>query len=111
MITTEDFYSAFDAAGFLQTALWTPSAGGAQLSAQVRFRAAERDVLTGEQRSADYTMRFPASALPGITRGELVEISGPNLASATYRLRENPGKRIDGSELEAPLVKERPDHA
>lgn len=109
MITTEAFYAAFKDAGMLRTATWTPSAGGPLQTGDVRFRTAERDALTGEQRSTDYTMRYPASLFPGLKRGETVVIDGPTgrevADRASYTLRENPGKLIDGSELEALLAK------
>jgi len=104
MLSTDKFYESFDKAGFLKTALWTPSVGlpgaGVQQSARVRFKAPNRDALSGEFSVTDYTIKYSAAALVGLKRGETLTIE-----SAQYKVREGPHSLLDGSELEAYLAK------
>lgn len=104
MLATNKFFESFNKAGFLSTALWTPSAGlpgaGVQQSAQVRFKAPTRDILGGDASTTDYTISYPATLFPGLKRGETLTI-----AAASYTVRENPHKQLDGSRLEAPLTR------
>lgn len=98
MITTEAFYAHFKAAGMLRAAAWTPSWGGPQQEAWVSYKAPAADVFGGDQSSIDYTIRYPAGALPGLKRNELITVSGKS-----YQVREDPQSRLDGSELETKL--------
>lgn len=104
MIDTATFYESFDKAGFLKTALWTPSVGlpgaGVQQSAQVRFRAPSRDALAGEFSVTDYTIKYPSTVLIGLKRGEALTVDG-----ASYKVREGPHSLLDGSAFEAFLAK------
>ena len=100
MRSTEQFFAAFDRAGILKTALWTPSAGGAQKSAQVRYRAPTQDALSSEVKSVDYSIEYPATVLVGLKRGETITVNGMQ-----FTVRENPESQLDGSRLEAKLRK------
>lgn len=87
----ERFYEAAARAGLLVNA----QIGGHTVA--VEFRAPDETVLDGLALSADYTMRFPASALPALAIGDSVSI-----ADNTYRVRDI--RSIgDGSECSALL--------
>jgi len=87
----ERFYEAAARAGLLVTA----QIDGHTVA--VEFRAPDETVLDGLALSADYTMRFPASALPALAIGDSVSI-----ADNTYRVRDI--RSIgDGSERSALL--------
>lgn len=89
----ERFYEAAARAGLLVTA----QIGGHTVA--VEFRAPDETVLDGLALSADYTMRFPASALPALAIGDTVSIAG-----STYRVRDI--RSIgDGSERSASLTR------
>ncbi len=104
MLTSDKFFESFDKAGFLKTALWTPSAGlpgaGVQQSAKVRFRAPNRDALAGEFSVTDYTIKYPVTILAGLKRGEVLTIE-----SAQYKVREGPQSELDGAVLQAFLTR------
>lgn len=100
MLDSAAFFQSFDKAGFLKTALWTPSDGGPQQSARVRLRAPSRDALAGEFSVTDHSIRYPATLLEGLKRGETLLIEG-----AEYRVREGPHSLYDGSVREAFLTK------
>lgn len=94
MVRIEDLYAAAANAGLLVQA----EVGG-QI-AMVDFRAPDETVLDGLALSTDYTMRFPASALPDLAVGQVVTIGG-----ASYRVRDL--RAIgDGSERRADLSRE-----
>lgn len=99
MLSSERFFQAFDRAGFLKTALWTPSAGGAQRSAQVRLRAPGSEVLSGEVLSTDYSIQYPATELGGLKRGESLTVD-----AVSFKVREGPKSLHDGSVLEVKLA-------
>lgn len=77
---------ASDAATFLADygtlMSWTPSIGGAAISAQVLFDQADVGNDSGGHISREYTLTLEAAAWPGLKRAEQVVIGG-----ATYRLR------------------------
>jgi hypothetical protein len=100
MPSTEKFFQAFDKAGFLKTAYWLPSAGGAEQAEQVRFRSPDQDALAGSTIVTDYSIEYPATVLIGLARGEVV-----NIDDQDYTLRESPRKKYDGTVLEAKLRK------
>jgi hypothetical protein len=104
VITTEEFYEAFQEAGMLRPAVWSPSWGAAPQEAQVRYRAPSSDAFGGDQFSVDYTMRYAASAFVGLKRLEPITIVTPN-GSENFVVREDPESRGDGSEREAKLSK------
>jgi hypothetical protein len=110
MLDTSKFFEAFDKAGFLKTALWTPSTGGAQQSAQVRYHAPTLDALSSEVKSVDYSINYPSALLPGLKRGEVITLNGIIvggivLDGVQFTVRENPESQLDGSRLEAKLRK------
>jgi len=93
MARVEDLYAAAANAGLLVEA----EVGGQIV--MVDFRATDETVLDGLALSADYTIRFPASALPNLAAGATMSIGGN-----TYRVRDI--SRIgDGSERRADLTR------
>lgn len=89
----EDLYAAAARAGLLVAA----EVGGAVV--MVDFRSPDEMVLEGLVLSADYSMRFPASALPNLSAGAEVLI-----ADHRYRVRDI--RAIgDGSERRAQLTR------
>lgn len=98
MLSADQFYSAFSKAGMLKTVTWSPSSGGPQQTAQVRYKAPTESPLGGEAFSTDYTIKYPATQLAGLKRGEVLAIDGQQ-----YTVREGPKSELDGSVLEAKL--------
>ena len=91
MVRIEDFYEAAGRSGLLVDA----EIDGHTVA--VDFRSPDETVLDGLALSADYTIRFPASALPSLAAGDTVSI-----ASSLYRVRDI--RSIgDGSEKRASL--------
>ena len=93
-VGVEALYEAARRAGLLVEA----EVGG--LHVWVDFRAPDEAVLEGLALSADYTLRFPACALPTLTVGEIVTVRG-----ASYRVRDLRAVG-DGSERRAALTRE-----
>ncbi|MGV1045256.1 head-tail joining protein [Limnohabitans sp.] len=94
----ERFYEAAARAGLLVNA----QIDGHTVA--VEFRAPDETVLDGLALSADYTMRFPASALPALAIGDTVSIAGSTHAGSTYRVHDI--RSIgDGSERSASLTR------
>ncbi len=91
MVRIEDFYEAAGRSGLLVDA----EIDGHTIA--VDFRSPDETVLDGLALSADYTIRFPASALPSLAAGDTVSIAG-----SLYRVRDI--RSIgDGSERRASL--------
>ena len=91
MVRIEEFYDAAGRSGLLVDA----DIDGQTIA--VDFRSPDETILDGLALSADYTIRFPASALPALTAGDTVSIAGN-----TYRVRDI--RSIgDGSEQRASL--------
>ena len=91
MVRIEDFYDAAGRSGLLVDA----EIDGQTIA--VDFRSPDETILDGLALSADYTIRFPASALPALAAGDTVSIAGN-----TYRVRDI--RSIgDGSERRASL--------
>lgn len=91
MVRIEDFYEAAGRSGLLVDA----EIDGHTIA--VDFRSPDETVLDGLALSADYTIRFPASALPSLAAGDTVSIAG-----SLYRVRDI--RTIgDGSEQRASL--------
>jgi hypothetical protein len=103
MLATDKFYESFDRVGFLKEAVWKPAAGGIAQSAKVRFRAPTENVLAGEMLSTDYSVRYPSAKFPGLKRDEVLTIDG-----FKYAVREGPRSQLDGSEMEAKLMRQGP---
>jgi hypothetical protein len=91
MVRIEDFYDAAGRSGLLVDA----EINGHTIA--VAFRSPDETVLDGLALSADYTIRFPASALPSLKAGDTVSIGGDS-----YRVRDVRGIG-DGSERRADL--------
>ena len=91
MVRIEDFYEAAGRSGLLVDAEIDSH------TVAVEFRSPDETVLDGLALSADYTIRFPASALPSLAAGDTVSIAG-----SLYRVRDI--RSIgDGSEQRASL--------
>lgn len=91
MVRVEEFYEAAARTGLLVDA----EIDGNTIA--VDFRSPDEAVLDGLVLSSDYTIRFPASALPSLAAGDPVSIGGNN-----YRVRDI--RSIgDGSERRADL--------
>jgi hypothetical protein len=87
----ERLYEAAERSGLLTTV----EVGGQLIT--VDFSAADETVLEGLVRAADYTIRYPASALPALSIGDSLLIAG-----ASYTVRDV--RAIgDGSEHRADL--------
>lgn len=72
----EELYDAAAGVGLLETAVWTPAAGGDPVTLQVGFQAPDQPVLDGLALATDWEMRVPASCVPGLALGDGVEIRG-----------------------------------
>ncbi len=93
MVRIEDFYDAAERSGLLVDA----EIDGHTIA--VDFRSPDESVLDGLALSADYTIRFSASALPNLAAGATMSIGGN-----TYRVRDI--RSIgDGSERRADLTR------
>lgn len=100
MLATDQFFAAFDKAGFLKTASWAPSLGGDIQTPKVRFKASSQDALSGDVKTIDYTIEYPSTVLIGLKRGEVLTIDG-----AQYTVRESPEIHLDGTLVAAKLRK------
>ena len=80
---TEDIAAFFSEAEFAVAAIFTPAAGGAAVSASVIFNAHTDMIFGDDVLSNEYTISFPASALPGIKSGDSGTVNG-----VAYRMRE-----------------------
>jgi hypothetical protein len=108
--TTEQYFESFLRAGFLKACSWTPSAGGATVLTNVRFKSPDIEVAIGTAQTPDYTISFPASYLPGLKEGETLTISnvtinGAIVASVNFKVRRAPEQLLDGTEMRAVLRK------
>lgn len=91
MVSIEAFYDAAARSGLLVDA----EIDGHTIA--VDFGSPDETVLDGLALSTDYTIRFPASALPSLAAGDIVSIGGSN-----YRVRDIRSVG-DGSECRASL--------
>ncbi|CAK0777470.1 Head-tail adaptor protein [Gammaproteobacteria bacterium] len=93
----ESLYQSAARAGLLVRCLWVNSPS--PVEAWVGFKAVDEAVLNGLTLSTETTITFPASALPGLLAGAVVEIRGDR-----YQVREVRSLG-DGSERRATLTK------
>lgn len=97
-----------DTATFLadygDAATWTPSAGGAVVSATVILDQPEDVIEGGEVQSRQYVATFATAEWPGLKRGEVLVIAGSG-GGASYRLRADPRTVDDGVFSTASLSK------
>lgn len=90
MLSTEQFFEAFNRAGFLTDATWTPSNGSAAQTARVDFRSAALSLLGDAVSATQYQMSYPASKFADLREGETVAIEGK-----AYRVLEvKPGEDV-----------------
>ena len=96
---TEDIGAFFSQSEFAVQAVFTPAGGGAPVSAAVIFSAQTQDIFGDSVLTDEYTMVYPASALPGIKSGDNGTVSG-----VQYRVRDIRLKS-DGALVIAKLAK------
>lgn len=95
----ELIYTAAWHAGLLQPCLWRPPDDRPPISTMVGVQAPDVTVLDQLAVGTDTTITFPTTALPGLTRGEVVEVDG-----VSYRVRDLRAVG-DGSEIRASLTR------
>jgi hypothetical protein len=105
MLTTDQFFAGFKAAGMTVPAAWTPSGGGPQQTADVIFRARGEDPLGGDAIATAYAILYPATKFVGLKRGETVIINGGAYTGVSFKVREEPKAELDGSRMRAMLEK------
>lgn len=96
---TEDIGAFFNQSEFAVQAVFTPAGGGSSVSASVIFSAQTQDIFGDSVLTDEYTMVYPASALPGIKAGDNGTVSG-----VQYRIRDIRLKS-DGALVIAKLAK------
>lgn len=100
MDTSDEFFEAFDEAGFLKPASWTPSGGGGPYAPKVRYRAPSTVVLDGGLRTVDHEIEFVTAQLPGLAEGEQITVDG-----VLFRVRQKPEQLLDGTVSRAELAR------
>lgn len=95
--TAEQFFDAFDRAGFLVGAVWTPSTGGAPIMARVDLRSGESELLD-DHSAFRYEIIFPATAFPGLLSAvDYGRIENITVEGIVYRVREVLQDDADGT--------------
>jgi hypothetical protein len=105
MLTTAQFFEAFEAAGFLKLAAWTPSAGaggGPEQTAQVRYKSPTHDALAGAVQNNEYSITYPSTKFIGLARAEVVSVT-TDAGVLRFTVREDPHLELDGTRKMAPL--------
>lgn len=98
MAFAEDLSAFFDTVGgFAVTAAFTPSGGGAQVSASVIFDSPTEDILGGDGLSNEYSITYPADSLPGIKSNATGTVDG-----VSYKVREV--KLLDDGKLKRAML-------
>lgn len=101
MQTTEQFFAASKRAGMTRTVLWTPSAGGAEQSADALFRDVSEEVLGSAAFAYDVSISYPVTKLVGLKRGESITVDG-----VAFKVREDPRSDIgNGTRMKATLAR------
>ena len=95
---TEDMSAFFNQSEFAVQAAFTLSGGG-NVSASVLFNAQTQDIFGDAALSDEYTITYPASALPGLRSGDSGTVNG-----VQYRVRDVRLKS-DGALVTAKLSK------
>jgi hypothetical protein len=80
---TEDISAFFNDAEFAVAAEFTPSDGGAPVSASVVFNAQAEQIFGDDVLSNEYTIVYPAGSLAGVKSGDSGTVNG-----VRYRMRE-----------------------
>ena len=83
MAFAEDMTAFFNVAEFASTATFSPTGGGAAVSAAVLMDMPTEDFLGGDTLSDEYSIVFAAGSLSGIRAGDYGTIDG-----VQYRIRE-----------------------
>jgi hypothetical protein len=76
----QDFFAVED---FAIVALWTPSAGGAQQSANVIYDSPDQGIWGDTVMTTEYAITMRAADFPGLKGGETIIAAG-----ATFKVRE-----------------------
>lgn len=95
---SEDMSVFFDATVFGTASTWTPSAGGAQQSANVIVDMPTEDLLGGRVASNEYVFMCASTSYPSISRGEVVVIATGEYAGS-YTVRE--ARFVDDGRIKA----------
>lgn len=99
MAFPENLAAFFSTADFAVTATWTPSAGGAQQTAQVLLDQPDEEILDGRVFSREYAILYRIDQLIGLKPGEVITVDG-----IAYTVREA-GALQDGKILRATMRK------
>jgi hypothetical protein len=91
---SEDIGAFFSESEFAVSAAFTPSTGGALVSASVIFNAESVEIFGGDALSNEYTMIYPAAALAGIKEGDSGTVNGVNYAIRDVRLKADGNLKI-----------------
>jgi len=95
----EDFFAAFEEAGMLTDALYTPSLGDAR-TVKVGFAQPDTLLLNEMVQVAQYQIEYETAVMPDLADGESIVIGGE-----TYLVRGEPQKKGDGYYSTAELIK------
>lgn len=98
MLTTDQFFAAFDRAGLLVMADWQPANGAPAQSAKVRFRSPDELLLGQMAVGTAYAIEYPVTSLVGLDENEIVTVAG-----TAYRVREKPLRKSNGAVMRALL--------
>lgn len=96
---TEDIGAFFSEAEFAVTAIFTPTLGGAPVSASVIFNAQTQDVFGDAVLSDEFSIVYPATALVGVKAGDRGTVNGVEYKIRDIRLK------ADGTLVTAKLSK------
>jgi len=96
--STDDFFEAFNDEGMLQEAVY--HAPGGDVPVTVGFSQPDSLVLTDMVQSTEYVIEFQTADMPSLAMGETITIG-----EATYKVRRNPEKQLDGTFSQVLLTK------
>jgi len=99
MLTSAQFFSAFDRAGFLVNATWTNrKTGEPSETARVDFRSIDEINLNGDVVVTNWSMTYPENVFIGLDHGDEIIV-----AEKFYIVRVEPRKIQDGSVMRTVL--------
>lgn len=101
MLTSAEFFEAFDRAGMLVDCIWNPSTGAPQETARVDFRLPDENLFGDELSATRYTITYPDTVLIGLDEDEQLIINGDN-----YYVTVEPRRVQEGTTMRAWLKKE-----
>lgn len=95
----EDIGAFFDQSEFAVQAVFTPTGGGAPVSASVLFNAQTQDIFGDAVLTDEYSIVYPVTSLVGVKSGDQGTVNGIG-----YRIRDIRMK-ADGALVTAKLSK------